>query len=146
MELRTVILLIAVLTSINIIFVGMGLFTEQDLYRMSILNEDTEELVNTGVPTTNDVDIPTTTTGSDSYDRLSGIDSTDYAGKYSTIKVLLLGMLVGYVAILNTIGLPVLIVWLITSLISIFQIFAVFFIIAYFVSSLTGGKLWFLLH
>ena len=143
MDLKTIILLVAILTSINIVFVGLGLFTEADLSRMSILDSSTTELINTGQTTTNDVDITTNTSGADSYDQLSSVDSTSYAAKYSTIKVLVLGLLIGYVAILNTIGLPMLLVYLITSLIGIFQIFAVFYIIAYFVSTLRGnGALW----
>lgn len=139
MDIRTIMFLILALTCINIVFVGMGLFTAQDLQRMSILSGDTTTLVNTGQVTTNDVNISSNTSGSDSLNNLAPIDSTTLASKYSTIKVLVLGMFVGYVAIFNIIGLPVLLVWLFACIIGVFQIFAIFYLIGYLISTLTGG-------
>lgn len=139
MELNTVMKLILILTCINIVFVGLGLFTAQDLQRMSILSTDVTIMINTGQTSTNDVNISSNSTGSDSLTSLAPIDASQLSTKYSTVKTLLLGMLVGYVAVLNAIGLPVLLVWLLVSIIGIFQLFAIFYVIIYLISSFTGG-------
>lgn len=139
MELNTIMKLILILTCINIVFVGLGLFTEQDLYRMSILSNDVQTMIDTGQTTTNDINISSNSTGSDSLTSLAPIDSNSLSTKYSTIKTLVLGILIGYVAVLNAVGLPVLLVWLIACIIGIFQAFAIFYLIIYLISSFAGG-------
>lgn len=123
---------VVILFSINIVTLGLGLADETWLNKMDIFDQSYEDFQTQIDPVDiNYTDVGGNSTATDSYDKLPVFESKEAISKYSTFKVLLLGMVAGYTAILVNIGLPSLIVWLLAGIIGIFQIMALFYFVTY---------------
>lgn len=123
---------VVILFSINIVTLGLGLADETWLNKMDIFDQSYEDFQTQIDPVDiNYTDVGGNSTATDSYDKLPVFESKEAISKYSTFKVLLLGMVAGYTAILVNIGLPALIVWLLAGIIGIFQIMALFYFVTY---------------
>jgi len=140
MDLKTIMGAAMILFAINIVTLGLGLADDTWIDKMKIIDQTPGELA----AQQSVVDINYTVVGSseatDDYDKLPTFEAKSGVSKYSTFKKLILGLVAGYTAILVNIGLPMLILWLLVGLVSIFQVVALFYLAAYIVSMFTGAK------
>lgn len=140
MELKTIITMSVILLSINVVLMGLGLFTPEDISKpFSMLTGDIEEGMESGNPQIYTPDIPDNSVATDSYTTVPRYESQNYLEQSSTIKYMLLGSVFGYTAIFNSIGLPYLIVLLLVSIITIFQVVGFVYFIAWGWSAMFGG-------
>jgi len=145
MDMKMILTGVVILFSINIVTLGLGLADETWLNKMDIFDQSYEDFQTQIDPVDiNYTDVGGNSTATDSYDKLPVFESKEAISKYSTFKVLLLGMVAGYTAILVNIGLPSLIVWLLAGIIGIFQIMALFYFVTYILQATGIIRVWFI--
>lgn len=135
---RAVYILILIFV-INFVFVGLGLATSQELDTVSPINQDIDTITNN----TNKVQVNVTTSesGGDVSDSQPQVlpDSGDMYDNYKYIKNNVGNLVWGYKNAFVNMGLPSAIIFLLTGVIAIIQIFCVFIIVSSLVSSISGG-------
>ncbi len=121
--LNRILLFLFVLTSINICLYGLGIsagYTAVDV----ITSEPTESYV----------------TDSSGYVSIAPKSAESYQS-YDNIYNLIVNLAVGYSAIFTLLGLPALIIVLLTAIISVIQVFCVFYLTAYFIGIFRGASI-----
>lgn len=135
---RAVFVLILIFV-INFIFVGLGLATADELNTVSPITQD----IDTITDNTNKVgvNVPESAEGGAVSDTAPQVlpDSGDMYDNYKYIKTNVGNFVWGYKNAFVNMGLPSAIVFLLTGIIAIIQIFCVFIIVSTLVSSVTGG-------
>ena len=133
-----------ILFSINVCMVGLGLTDESWSNKTGVLDSTPTTLVSDYH--SNDLNV------SEGQDVEGGVDATtdpsiisgvpyktNVFSRSEKFMTLLKGLTIGYSAIFIALGLPTLIIWLLTGIIAILQFIAIFYVLAYIFSILRGG-------
>lgn len=142
MDLKIIITMSVILLSINVVLMGMGLFSPEnmdDTMPFSLFTGDINSSIYSGSPTIYSEDVPEGSEATDTFTAIPRYESQNYLEQTSTIKWILLGSIFGYTAILNSIGLPFLIILLLVSIITILQVVGFVYFIAWGWSAMFGG-------
>lgn len=142
MDLKIIITMSVILLSINIVLMGMGIFNPENMSKtmpFSLFTGDVNSSIYSGSPTIYYEDIPEGSEATDAFTAIPRYESQNYLEQTSTIKWILLGSLMGYTAVLNSIGLPYLIILLIVAVVTILQVVGFVYFIAWGWSAMFGG-------
>ena len=133
-----------ILFSINIVMVGLGLADMSWSTKTGVLTSTPSTLVNNYH--SNDLNVSegeSVSGGTDATtdpDSISGVPyKTNVFSRSQKFITLLKGLTIGYAGIFVALGLPVLIIWLLTGLIAMLEFLAIFYVLAYIFSILRGG-------
>jgi len=121
--LNRILLFLFVLTSINICLYGLGIspgYTAVDVATTSSTNSYV--------------------TDNSNYISVAPKSAESYQS-YDSIYHLILNMAIGYSAIFTLLGLPALLIILLTAIISVIQVFCVFYLTAYFIGIFRGASI-----
>lgn len=140
--LNRILLFLFVLLSINICLVGLGVANEEMLTRMEIIQDPSTIASGTGVTVIDGQSQATSGYATDStgYVSVAPKSKESYSSFDKTLG-LIYGLAFGYSAIFVLIGLPTLIVILLTSIIAVIQLFCVFYLTAYFIGIFRGASI-----
>ena len=134
-------LFLLVLLSINICLVGLGVANEDLLYRMDILDGNTPTQVYAQASVIQPGGVTNTSTGT-VYDQTQTAQVVPNSGStfasFNQVFGLLFGLTFGYSAIFVLLGLPMLIVYLLTAIIGLVQLFAIFYLGSYLIGIFRG--------
>lgn len=133
-----------ILFSINVSLVGMGLVDNTWSNKISVLDSTPSTLVtnynSNDLNVTSGQEIEGGTDSTTDSEQISGIPyKTGIFSRSQRIITLLEGLTIGYASIFIIMGLPTLIVWLLTGIIALLQFIATFYLLAYIFSILRGG-------
>lgn len=133
-----------ILFAINVSLVGLGLTDTSFATTTNVLNTIPTNIEATYQ--TNDLNVTSGQAiqgGTDSTTDQSNISGIPYkTGVFSRSEKfisLIKGLTIGYATIFIAMGLPALIVWLLTGIIGFFEFLAIFYVLAYIFSILRGG-------
>lgn len=136
-----IVLFLLVLLSINICLVGLGVANTEMLTRVEVLNGSTPQQVYDQ----SNVLVPggiTKVEAGKVYDQTQTAQvvpgSTTTNNSFNVIKDLAFGLAFGYSSIFVLLGLPMLLVYLLTAIIGLIQIVAIFYLGAYLIGILRG--------
>jgi len=121
--LNRILLFLFVLTAINICLYGLGISAGYTV--VDVISTETSESYITDNP---------------NYTSIAPKSAESYKA-YDNIYNLIISMAVGYSAIFTLLGLPTLIIFLLTAIISVIQVFCVFYLTAYFIGIFRGASI-----
>jgi hypothetical protein len=131
-----------VLLSINICLVGLGVANAEMLSRIGVIESPSTVTAGTGVNVIGGQSQASTGYATDSQGYVSvAPKSKESYSAFDTALGLVYGLAFGYSAIFVLIGLPTLLVLLLTSIIAVIQLFCVFYMTAYFIGIFRGASI-----
>jgi len=141
--LNRILLFLFVLFSINVCLVGLGVANEQMLYKMNILDKPVDDISEgANVNVYGGQQQQTSGYAVDNPNYLSTAPSSkESKASFDKTMGLIYGLTIGYSAIFVLLGLPSLLVFLLTAIIGIFQIFAIFYMTSYFIGIFRGASI-----
>lgn len=138
-----ILLFLSILFMINITLVGIGVYDQSLLLseQYTLLSKEVDDIDDLSTVTELDtVDVGESDSVVDSESQLSLVPEATSA--YSGLKTILKlagGLVFGWSAIFVVLGFPMLLTYGLTLIIGLIQVFSVFYLVAYFISSLRGG-------
>lgn len=138
-----ILLFLSIMLMINIVMVGIGVYDQGQLYldQYNVINKNAEELQTLESATEIDlVDIGESDSVEDSESQLALLPEVPEG--YSALRTILKlanGLVFGWTMIFVVLRLPMILTLGLVSIIAMIQIFSVFYLISYFISSLRGG-------
>lgn len=138
-----ILMFMSILFMINIVLVGIGVYDqavlEADQY--TILNKDVSDIDDLSDATdVSTVDVGESSSVFDSLAQLTLVPEVTQA--YSGLKTILKfagGLVFGWSSVFIVLGFPTLLIYGLTAIIGLLQVFSIFYIVAYFISTLSGG-------
>jgi hypothetical protein len=141
--LNRILLFLFVLMSINICLYGLGVANASNLEYLGVISADSDTIT--------DGDYFTVTGGQEISSEGYAADSTSYISvapkskesyaSFSKTLEFIYAITFGYVSIFILLGLPAVLVFLLATIIGIIQIFAVFYMTAYFIGIFRGASI-----
>lgn len=132
------------LFAINVTLVGLGLVDSSWNTKVSVLDSTPSTLINdyhsNDLNVNEGQEIEGGTDSTTDPNQISGVPyKTNVFSRSEKILTLVGGLTIGYSAIFITMGLPTLMVWLLTGIIAFLEFMSIFYLLAYVFSILRGG-------
>jgi len=142
MDYKVIYTSLAVIFSVNIMMIGLGVYNTSDLAGpfSSLFNNLSETDIKSGTANLESIDIGYASNSADSYNQLPMYKTDDLLSGTSTIIYLVTGFIFGYTAIFSATGSPYLISLLFIVIISIYQAFMIVYIIKDIWGAIWGNK------
>jgi len=144
LSIGSILAFIMILFAINVSMVGLGLADNSWSSKMSVLQSTPTTLVknyqNNDLNVSTGVSVDGGTSATTDATQISGVPyKSNVFSRTETFKTLIKSLTIGYAAIFVAMGLPMLIIWLLTGIIGLLQFIATFYLLAYIFSILRGG-------